>query len=126
METNTETIYTVQSLGNALTAKVGQEAAETLVGQALSAAWAFNDNTKSLGNALVGAKRDAEKALADLANGYHLNELGIFHSSARDANRYAAIRAQQIQSIKQLAYLISHMLDMPFGFDDVLRLGGQS
>ena len=66
----------------------------------------YHDVTEQLQSAIGWVQRDADRALEQIANGQTVNELGVFHQSAADANRFAAVRQQIATQISQHRYMV--------------------
>jgi len=81
----------------------------------------YHDVTEQLQTAIGWVQRDAAQALEQIANGQTVNELGVFHQSAADANRYAALRQQIASQILQHRYLLEGF-GVPVSFADLVGL----
>jgi coenzyme F420-reducing hydrogenase alpha subunit len=81
----------------------------------------YNDVTEQLQHALHATQRDAARALEQIELGQTVNELGVFHQSTADANRYAALRQQVAAQILSHRYMLEGF-GVPVTFADLLGL----
>lgn len=81
----------------------------------------YHDTTEQLQSAIGWVQRDAERALEQIATGQAVNELGVFHQSAADANRFAALRQQIAAQIMSHRYLLEGF-GVPVSFADLVGL----
>jgi hypothetical protein len=82
----------------------------------------YHDVTEQLQNAIGWVQRDAERALEQITNGQTVNELGVFHQSAADANRYAALRQQIAGQILSHRYMLEGGWGVKVSFADLVGL----
>lgn len=66
----------------------------------------YHDVTEQLQSAIVWVQRDADRALEQIANGQTVHGFGVFHQSAADANRFAALRQQIAIQILSHRYML--------------------
>lgn len=111
MTTNTISRHDIH---NALIEAIGSDRAGEILAIAASIVRDYFSQTEHLKMHLQRVARDTALALQTLDNGYEVNSMGIFGSSADDANRLAGMIQQTAEALNRQRYLLEVLTNVEF------------